>query len=75
MAKQCSSTARIGPHHCGHRTRAVLSSDMHWRAVLEHCLAQFESYDLKTAVKAVTGRSEVPVTACSHSLSYLAQNL
>ena len=42
MAKQCSSTARIGPHHCGHRTRAVLSSDMHWHAVLEHCLAQFE---------------------------------
>ena len=36
VAEQCSSTARIGPHHCGHRTGAVLSSDKHWHAVLEH---------------------------------------
>ena len=37
VAEQCSSTARIGPHPCGHRTGAVLSSDKHWHAVLEHC--------------------------------------
>ena len=36
-AVQWSSTARTGPHHCGHRTGAVLSSDKHWHAVLEHC--------------------------------------
>ena len=30
VAEQCSSTARIGPHHCGHRTGAVRSSDKHW---------------------------------------------
>ena len=57
MAEQCLSTARIGPHQCGHRTRAVLSSDKHWQAVLEHCLALLGSYDTSTAVSAVTGRS------------------
>ena len=60
------STARIGPHHCGHRTGAVLSSDKHWHAVLEHCLALRESYDSSTAVSAVTGRSGVWVTVPGH---------
>ena len=66
VAEQCSSTARIGPHHCGHRTGAVLSSDKHWHAVLEHCLALLESYDSSTAVSAVTGRSGVWVTVLGH---------
>ena len=39
VAEQCSSPARIGPRHCGHRTGAVLSSDKNWHAVLEHRLA------------------------------------
>ena len=39
VAGQCSSAARIGPHHWRHRTGAVLSSDKHWHAVLKHCLA------------------------------------
>ena len=34
VAEQCSSTTRIGQHHCGHRTGAVLSSDKHRQAVL-----------------------------------------
>ena len=62
VAEQCSSTACIGPHHCGHRTGAVLSSDKHWHAVLEHCLALLESYDSSTAVSAVTDCSGVQVT-------------
>ena len=66
MAEQCLSTARIGPHHCGHRTGAVLSSDKHWHAVLEHCLALLESYDSSTAVSAGTGRSGVRVTVLGH---------
>ena len=66
MAEQSSSTARIGPYHCGHRTRAVLSSDKHWHAVLEHCLELLESYDSSTAVSAVTGRSGVWVTVLGH---------
>ena len=62
VVEQCSSTARIGPHHCGHRTGAVLSSDKHWHAELEHCLALHESHDSSTAVSAVTSRSGVRVT-------------
>ena len=66
MSEQCSSTARIGPHHCGHRTRAVLSSDKHWHTVPEHRLALLESYDSSTAVSAVIGRSGVRVTVLGH---------
>ena len=66
VAEQCSSTACIGPHHCGHRTGAVLSSDKHWHAVLEHCLALLKSYDSSTAVSAVTGRSGIRVTVLGH---------
>ena len=66
VAEQCLSTAHIGPHHCGHRTRAVLSSDKHWHTVLEHCLALLVSYDSSNAVSAVTGRSCVPVTVRGH---------
>ena len=43
-------------HHCGNRTGAVLNSDKHRHAVLEHCLALLKSYDSSTAVSAVTGR-------------------
>ena len=71
VAEQCSSTARIGPHHCGHRTGAVLSSDKHWHAVLEHCLALLESYDSSTAVSAVTGRSGVQVFVLGHCQALL----
>ena len=56
----------IGPLHCGHRTGAVLGSDNHWHAVLEHCLALLESYDSNTAVSAVTGRSGVRVAVLGH---------
>ena len=66
VAEQCSSTARIGPHHCGHRTGAVLSSDKHWHAVLEHCSALLASYDSSNAVSAVTVRSGVLVTVLGH---------
>ena len=66
MAEQCSSTARIGPHHSGQRTGEVLSSDKHWHAVLELCLALLKSYDSGTAVSAVTGHSGVRVTVLSH---------
>ena len=66
VAEQYSSNARIGPHHWGHRTGAVLSSDKHWHAVLKHCLALLESYDSCTAVSAVTGRSGVLVTVLGH---------
>ena len=59
VAEQSSSTARVGTHNCGHRTGAVLSSDKHWHAVLEHCLALLESYDSRTAVSAVTGCSKL----------------
>ena len=55
VAEQCSSTARIRPHHCGHKTGAVLSSDKHRHAVLKHCLALLESYDSSTAVTARSG--------------------
>ena len=34
VAEPCSSTARIGPNHCRHRTRVVFSSDKHWHTVL-----------------------------------------
>ena len=44
----------------------MLSSDKHWHAVLEHCLALLESYDSSTAVSAVTGRSGVRVTVLGH---------
>ena len=54
VAGQCSCTAGIGPHHCGQRTGEVDSSENHWHAVLEHCLALTESYDSSTAVSAVT---------------------
>ena len=50
VAEQCLSTARIGPHHCGHRTGAVLSSDKHWQAVLEHCLALLSVLSLAAVV-------------------------
>ena len=66
VAEQWSMTAAIGPHHCGHRTGAVLSSDKHWLAVLEHCLALFKSYDSSTAVSAVIGSSGVQVTVLGH---------
>ena len=39
VAGQCSSAARIGPHHWRHRTGAVVSSGKHWHALLKHCLA------------------------------------
>ena len=54
--------ARRGPHHCGHRTGAVLSSDKHWHTGLEHCSALLESYDSSAAVSAVTGRGGVPIS-------------
>ena len=46
----------------------MLSSDKHWYAVLEHCLALLESYDSSTAVivSAVTGRKGVLVTVLGH---------
>ena len=66
VAGQCSSAARIGPHHWRPRTGAVLSSDKHWHAVLKHCLALLESYDSITAFSAVTGRSGVLVTVLGH---------
>ena len=69
VAEQCSRTARIGPHHCGHRTGAVLSSDKHWHAVLEHCLALLKSYDSSTAASAVTGQIGVRVTVLGHCLA------
>ena len=67
VAGQCSCTAGIGSHHCGHKTGEVDSSDKHWHAVLEHCLALLESYDWSTAVSAVPGRSGVRVTVLGHS--------
>ena len=66
MAELCSSTAHIGLHHCGHTTGAVLSSDKHWHAVLEHCFALLESYDSSPAVSAVSGRNGVLVTVLGH---------
>mgnify|MGYP001800622082 CR=1 FL=1 len=65
VAEQCSSTTRIGPHYCGHRTGAVL----------EHCLAPLESYDSSTAVSAVTGRSGVLVTVLGHCHCLMTQSL
>ena len=50
VAELCLNTARIGPYHCGHRTRAVLSSDKHWYAVLEHCLALLSVLSLAAVV-------------------------
>ena len=66
VAAQCSSTARIGPHHCGHRIGEVLSSDKHWHAVLVLCLVLLDSFDSSTAVSAVTGRSGLQVTVLGH---------
>ena len=73
VVEQCSSIAHIGPHHCSHRTRAVLSSDKYWHAVLEHCLALLQSYDTSTAASAVTGHSGVLVTVLGYcqALPYL----
>ena len=66
VAEQSLSTASIGPHYCGHRTRAVLSSDKHWDAVLEHCLALLEFCDSSTAISAVTGCSGLLVIVLDH---------
>ena len=66
VAEQCSSTARIGLYHCGHRTGAVLSSDEHWHTVLKHCLALLKSYDSCIAVSDLNGRSGVLVTVLGH---------
>ena len=44
----------------------MLSSDNHWHAVLEHCLALLDSYDSSTAVGDVTGRSGVLVISLGH---------
>ena len=71
MAEQCSSTARIGPHQCGHISGVVLSSDKRWYAVIEHCLSLLESYDSSTAVSAVTGRSGVQVFVLGHCQALL----
>ena len=69
VAGQCLRTVRIGPHHCGHMTVAVLSSDKHWHTVLEHWLALLGSYDSSTAVSTVTGSSVVRVTVLGHCLA------
>ena len=45
----------LGSHHCGHRTGAVPSSDKHWQAALEHCLALLKTYDSSTAVLVCPG--------------------
>ena len=66
VSEHCSTSARTGPHHCAHKTRAVLRSGKHWHAVLEHCLALLQSYVSVTAVTAVTGRSGVLPTALGH---------
>ena len=71
MAEQILSTARKRPHHCGHRTGAVLSGDKHWHAELGHCLALLESYDLSTDVSAVTGHSGVRVTVLANCQALL----
>ena len=59
-------TARVWLHHCGLRSGAVLSSDKHWHAVLDHCSALLDSYDSSTAVSALTGRSSVLVIILGH---------
>ena len=63
VADQCSRTARIGLPHCGHESRAALSSDKYFHSVLKHCLALLESYDSSTAV---TARSGVLVAVLGH---------
>ena len=83
MAKQCLSTAFIKPHHCSHRTWAVLSSDKHWHVELEHCSALLDSYDSSTALSLAAvvswSQSWVTVKHCfmtSHCLrERLLQNM